>query len=99
MFDYINDNNNQNKLKKKKKNKKLILCLNLLGVMLLIGGGYGIKYIYDQKKDIEEAKLRQQELLASQQKKAKEITDSINNQKQEETKLALQLGIYDRRRK
>ena len=84
MFDYINDNNNQNKLIQKKKNKKLILCLNLLGIMLLIGGGYGIKYIYDQKKDIEEAKLRQQELLASQQKKAKEITDSINNQKQEE---------------
>ena len=84
MFDYINDNNNQNKISKKKKNKKLILCLNLLGIMLLIGGGYGIKYIYDQKKDIEEAKLRQQELLASQQKKAKEITDSINNQKQEE---------------
>ena len=45
LFDYINDNNNQNKLIQKKKNKKLILCLNLLGIMLLIGGWYGIKYI------------------------------------------------------
>ncbi|MGM9878672.1 MAG: class B sortase [Bacilli bacterium] len=84
LFDYINDNNNQNRLVQKKKNKKLILCLNLLAIALLIGGGYGIKYIYDQKKDVEEAKLRQQELLASQQKKAKEITDNINKQKEEE---------------
>ena len=63
-----------NKINQKKRNKKLILCLNLLAIMLLLGGGYGIKYIYDQKKDIEEARIRQQELLASQQKKAKEIT-------------------------
>lgn len=73
-----------NKINQKKRNKKLILCLNLLAIMLLLGGGYGIKYIYDQKKDIEEARIRQQELLASQQKKAKEITESINEQKVEE---------------
>lgn len=52
--------------------------------MLLIGGGYGIKFIFDQKKDVEDAKIRQQELLTSQQKKAKEITEKIKNQKEKE---------------
>lgn len=60
--------------------------MNILSIALLISGGYGIKYIFDQKRDIEEARLRQQELLASEQKKVKEITDNITKQNSENKK-------------
>ena len=45
----------------------------------MIGGGYGIKTIYYQQEDIKETKIKQQELIASEQNKSKQITDSIKN--------------------
>ena len=83
FFDYINDNNNQNKILPQKKNRKLALTLNIFAILLLIGGGYGIKEVLNQREDIKDAKIRQQELLASEQKKAKEIAESIKKQNEE----------------
>ena len=82
FFDYINDNNNQNKIPSSKQNKKLTLTLNIIAIILLIGGGYGIKEVLNQREDIKDAQIRQQELLASEQKKAKEIAKSIKEQQE-----------------
>lgn len=51
-----------------------------------MGGGYGVKYLFDQKRDIEEAKVKQQELLVSEQKHAQEIANGLKKQEQEEAK-------------
>ncbi len=45
--------------------------------MLLIGGGYGIKSIFEQRQDIEDSRIRQEELLTNQQKNAQGISESI----------------------
>ena len=51
-----------------------------------MGGGYGVKYLFDQKRDIEEAKAKQQELLVSEQKHAQEIANGLKKQEQKEAK-------------
>lgn len=48
-----------------------------MAILLLISGGYGVKYIFDQKQEVRDAKIRQQELLASQQKEAKEFEENL----------------------
>lgn len=83
FFDYIEDNNKENKIIPKKQNRRLALSVNLIAIALLISGGYGIKYIYDLRQNIEDSKVRQQELLANSQKKAKEITESIKNKNEQ----------------
>ena len=79
FYNYINDSNIQNKIEPPKQNKLLALTLNILAILLLIGGGYGIKTIYYQQEDIKEAKIKQQELIASEQNKSKQIADNIKN--------------------
>lgn len=59
------------------------MIVTIFAITLLISGGYGIKYIFDQKQDIEDSRIRQQELLASSQQKAKQITDSIKKEDKE----------------
>lgn len=81
LFDYIDNVNEENTIIVKKQNKTLSLFINILAITLLVSGGYGIKYTLDQQRDIEESKIRQQELLASQQRQAEAI-----KQKQEEEK-------------
>ncbi len=49
-----------------------------------MGGGYGVKTILNQQEDIQNTKIKQQELAASEKQKANEIAQSIK-QKQEET--------------
>ena len=85
FFDYINDVNDENKLKvKKQTNKTLVLCLNLLSIALLVGGGYGIKYILDQQRDIREAEEKRQELLLSQQRQAESLKRELQERKEKE---------------
>lgn len=85
FFDYINDVNNENKLKEKKQtNKTLVLCLNLLSIALLVGGGYGIKYIFDQQRDVREAEEKRQELLLSQQRQAEKLKKELEEKKAKE---------------
>lgn len=61
--------------------------INLIAIALLVGGGYGVKYIFEQKRDIEEAELQRQQLLVSQQDQSKKITEIITKQKKEEKKV------------
>lgn len=62
---------------KTKNNKQFALVVNLLAIALLVTGGYGIKYVLDQQRDIKEAEEQRQELLLSQQKKAKELKEQL----------------------
>lgn len=60
----------------------------MFAITLLLSGGYGVKYILDQKEDIENSRIRQQELMTSSQQKAKQITDNIKKEnKQNEDKI------------
>ena len=59
------------------------MYLNVLAIILLIGGGYGIKFVLDQRADEKEALIKQQELIASQQKKAKEIKERLDKNENE----------------
>jgi sortase B len=60
----------------------------MFAITLLLSGGYGVKYILDQKEDIENSRIRQQELMTSSQQKAKQITDNIKKEnKQNENKI------------
>ena len=83
FFEYIENNNKANMVAPRKINKKLALLLNLISIALLIGGGYGVKFIFDQRADEKEALLKQQQLVASQQKKANEIKERITGEKQQ----------------
>ena len=80
LFEYIEDSNEQNTIMPPKQNKSLALAANMFAIALLISGGYGVKYIFDQKQDIEDSRVRQEELLASQQQKAKQITENIKKE-------------------
>ena len=55
----------------------------MFAIALLLSGGYGVKYILDQKEDIENSRIRQQELMTSSQEKAKQITDNIKRENKE----------------
>ena len=55
----------------------------MFAIALLLSGGYGVKYILDQKEDIENSRIRQQELMTSSQQKAKQITDNIKRENEE----------------
>lgn len=55
----------------------------MLAILLLLSGGYGVKSIFDQKQDVEDSRIRQEELLASQQQKAKQITESLRKENKE----------------
>ncbi|MBQ6547009.1 MAG: class B sortase [Bacilli bacterium] len=54
----------------------------MFAIALLLSGGYGVKYILDQKEDIENSRIRQQELMTSSQQKAKQITENIKRENQ-----------------
>lgn len=87
LFEYVNNINDENKLEKPKKtNKTLVLMINLLSISLLIGGGYGVKYILDQQRDIKEAEAKKQELLLSQQRQAEALRKQLEKEKLEEQK-------------
>lgn len=58
----------------------------MIAITLLISGGYGIKYIFDQQRDIKDAELQRQQLLVSQQDQSKVITEIITEEKKEEEK-------------
>lgn len=74
FLNYIDDVNEENTIEEpKKQNKAIATFINILAITLLISGGYGIKFTLDQKRDIEESKIKQQELLASQQKQAEAL--------------------------
>ncbi len=83
FFEYINDNNEQNTIIPPKPNKNLNMIATMFAIALLLSGGYGVKYILDQKQDIEDSRIRQQELLTSSQQKAREITESIKKEEQQ----------------
>ena len=70
FFKFIENNNKTNKTSKNKKNKKALILVDILAILLLIGGGYGIKYIYDQKQD---------------EKDAKELTERIKKENKEKS--------------
>lgn len=55
----------------------------VFAILLLLSGGYGVRSILQQKQDVEDAITRQEELLASQQQKAKQITESIKKENKE----------------
>ena len=71
-------------MQQKKPNKKIILGINLLTIILLISGGYGVKYILDQQRDIKEAEDRKQQLILSQQRHAKQLEEKLKKQKEKE---------------
>lgn len=52
----------------------------MFAIALLLSGGYGVKFIFDQKQDIEDSRIRQQELLNSSQQKARQITENIQKE-------------------
>lgn len=84
LFEYINTINNENKLQTPKKtNKTLALCVNILSISLLISGGFGIKYLIEQK-NISNSTNNQNNLILSQQNAASEIKETIENSKQED---------------
>ena len=56
------------------------MAASFIAIAFLISGGWGVKYIMDQKQDIEESRIRQQELLTSNQEKARQLTESIKNE-------------------
>ena len=64
----------------------MTMFVNLLAIALLITGGYGVKYVFDQQRDIKEAEERRQELLLSQQKEAKKLQEELQKKKEEESK-------------
>lgn len=66
-----------------RQHKSLNLIATVFAISLLLSGGYGVKYILDQKQEIEESRIRQQELLASNQQKAREITENIKKEEQQ----------------
>lgn len=86
FFEYVNDINDSNEQKSKRPNKKVILGINLLAIILLVSGGYGVKYILDQQHDIKEAEERRQELLLSQQKQANVLQEKLKKQQVEDEK-------------
>ncbi len=51
MIDFIDTTAKTNKVKKKKMSKTMLVLINLLSISLLIGGGIGIKILYDRAKD------------------------------------------------
>ena len=56
----------------------------------MVAGGYGVKFTLDQRRDVKEAAIRQQELLASQQKQTeilKKKQEELEKQRQEENKI------------
>lgn len=84
FFEYVNDINDSNELKPKKTNKKLVLGINLLAILLLVSGGYGVKYILDQQRDVKDAKERQEELLLSQQRQADALQEKLKKERQKQ---------------
>lgn len=83
FFEYINDSNEQNTIMPPRPNRTLNNIATVIAIALLLSGGYGVKYIFDQKQDVEDSRIRQEELLASQQQKAKQITESIKKEESE----------------
>lgn len=94
FFEYVNDINEENKLKPKKSNKKILLGINILAIILLVSGGYGIKYILDQQRDVREAEERRQELLLSQQKQAKALQEKLAKEQEAARKEAEKTNSY-----
>lgn len=94
FFEYIKINNEQNTIQPPKTNKSLNMIITVFAISLLISGGYGVKFILDQKQDIKDSKIRQQELLASSQKKAREITESIKKENQEKTNIHIDFSKF-----
>lgn len=80
LFDYIDNVNEENTIVVKKQNKTLSLFINILAITLLVSGGYGIKYTLDQQRDVKEATIKQEQLLASQQKQV----EALKKKKEEE---------------
>ena len=64
----------------------MVMIVNIIAIGLLITGGYGIKYVFDQQRDIKEAEEKRQELLLSQQKEAKKLQEELQKKKDEENK-------------
>ena len=87
FFDYIDSINTENKLEKPKKTSKtLVVIINLLSISLLVGGGYGIKYVLDQQRDIKEAEAKRQELLLNQQRQAEALKKQLERERLEKLK-------------
>ncbi len=62
LRNFIKNNYEANRLKKKRRKKIIIILINVLSIGCLIGGGIGIKSIYDYNKDLEKEKLVSKEL-------------------------------------
>ena len=79
LLEFIKENNQTNEIKLKKKKKIVIILINLLTIMLLVGGGFGIKTVLDQKKDMENIKTLQKEILkkAPTSKETNEMLEPI----------------------
>lgn len=86
LFDYIDDINKENEITPPKKvNKKLSFSINILAILLLVSGGYGIKYIMDQQEDVRDTELRQEELLLNSQKQVSELKRIVLEKEDEDT--------------
>lgn len=86
LFDYIDDINKENEITPPKKvNKKLSFSINILAILLLVSGGYGIKYIMDQQEDVRDTELRQEELLLNSQKQVSELKRIVLENENEDT--------------
>lgn len=84
FFNYIDDINNENTLNQKKTPNKIIaFSINILAIALLISGGYGLKYLENRENDIEESRIRQEELMTNSQNAALEIKDMIEDKQEE----------------
>lgn len=86
LFEYIDETNNNNTLPSKSASKQMTMFVNLIAIALLITGGYGVKYVFDQQRDVKEAEEKRQELLLSQQEEAKRIQEELAKAKAEENK-------------
>ena len=60
------------------------MATNILAIVLLIGGGYGIKSIFEQRQDIRDSRIKQEELLTNQQKNAQGISESLQKEEEKE---------------
>lgn len=63
LVDFVEENNAKNKVPPKKRKKIIIILANILTIALLVGGGFGIKTLMDQKQDIKDIKTLQQSVL------------------------------------
>ena len=86
LLSFIDENNKLNKRKKKKKKQITIFFINILTITLLVGGGFGIKTILDQKKDYEKSDKLQSDITNLYSNISEEILDVEFDKQENKTK-------------